>query len=74
MKTTSLKRFGALNSAAKNPLADSIESIALGVAKIRSVTDNQLMRQSISMVDLDQDLVDINYLIRGWLDEMGVRV
>ena len=74
MKTTSLNRFGALNSAAKNPLADSVESIALGVAKIRSVTDNQLMRQSISMVDLDQDLVDINYLIRGWLDEMGVRV
>jgi len=67
MSTTTLNRFGSLNSAAKNPLADSIESIALGVAKIRSITDNQLSHRYVDMEDLGNDLDRIDNEIGDWL-------
>ena len=68
MNTTSLNRFGSLNSAAKNPNADIIESIALGVTRIRSITDNQLNRQTIPMDELADDLHRIDKEIWDWVD------
>ncbi len=67
MSTTTLNRFGSLNSAAKNPLAGSIESIAIGVAKLRSVTDNQLTHRYVDMEDLGNDLDRIDNEIGDWL-------
>ncbi len=68
MSTTSLNRFGSLNSAAKNPNKDSLESIALGVARIRSITDNQLTHQTIAMDELAEDLARIDKEIWDWVD------
>lgn len=68
MSTTSLNRFGSLNSAAKNPNAGVIESIALGVARIRSITDNQLTHQTIPMDELADDLRRIEKEIWDWVD------
>ena len=65
--TTTLNRFGSLNSAAKNPLAGSIESIAIGVAKLRSITDNQLTHRYVDMEDLGNDLDRIDNEIGDWL-------
>ena len=67
MTTTSLNRFGSLNSAAKNPLAGSIESIAIGVAKLRSITDNQLTHRYVDMEALSNDLDRIDNEIGDWL-------
>ena len=67
MTTTTLNRFGSLNSAAKNPLAGSIESIAIGVAKLRSITDNQLTHRYVDMEDLANDLDRIDNEIGDWL-------
>ena len=67
MSTTTLNRFGSLNSAAKNPLAGSIESIAIGVAKLRSITDNQLSHRYVDMEDLGNDLDRIDNEIGDWL-------
>ncbi len=67
MSTTTLNRFGSLNSAAKNPLAGSIESIAIGVAKLRSITDNQLTHRYVDMEDLGNDLDRIDNEIGDWL-------
>ena len=66
MNTTTLNRFGALNSAAKNPLKNDIESIAIGVAKIRSLTDNLLMRGHIT--ELSDVLRSIDNEIWIWVD------
>jgi hypothetical protein len=73
MSTTSLNRFGSLNSAVKNPNKAAIESIALGVAAIRSVTDNQLNHRHIDMDALASDLARIDREIREWTEAMGVR-
>ncbi len=67
MSTTTLNRFGSLNSAAKNPLAGSIESIAIGVAKLRSITDNQLTHRYVDMEDLGNDLDRIDNEVGDWL-------
>ena len=67
MTTTTLNRFGSLNSAAKNPLAGSIESIAIGVAKLRSITDNQLTHRYVDMEALSNDLDRIDNEIGDWL-------
>ena len=67
MTTTTLNRFGSLNSAAKNPLAGSIESIAIGVAKLRSITDNQLSHRYVDMENLGNDLDRIDNEIGDWL-------
>lgn len=64
---TTLNRFGSLNSAAKNPLAGSIESIAIGVAKLRSITDNQLSHRYVDMEALSNDLDRIDNEIGDWL-------
>ena len=64
---TTLNRFGSLNSAAKNPLAGSIESIAIGVAKLRSITDNQLTHRYVDMEALSNDLDRIDNEIGDWL-------
>ncbi len=63
----SLNRFGSLNSAAKNPLKGSIESIAIGVAKLRSITDNQLSHRYVDMENLGNDLDRIDNEIGDWL-------
>ncbi len=73
MDTTSLNRFGSLNSAVKNPNKDTLESIALGVAKIRSITDNQLTHRHIDMDTLTSDLARIDREIREWTEAMEVR-
>ena len=67
MTTTSLNRFGSLNSPCKNPLAGSIESIAIGVAKLRSITDNQLTHRYVDMEALSNDLDRIDNEIGDWL-------
>ena len=72
MSTTTLNRFGSLNSAAKNPLAGSIESIAIGVAKLRSITDNQLTHRYVDMEDLGNDLDRIDNEIGDWLAHIEV--
>ncbi len=72
MTTTSLNRFGSLNSAAKNPLAGSIESIAIGVAKLRSITDNQLTHRYVDIEDLGNDLDRIDNEIGDWLAHIEV--
>ncbi len=69
---TTLNRFGSLNSAAKNPLAGSIESIAIGVAKLRSITDNQLSHRYVDMEDLGNDLDRIDKEIDSWLAHIEV--
>ena len=67
MNTTTLNRFGSLNSAAKNPLAGSIESIAIGVAKLLSITDNQLSYRYCDMEALINALDRIDNEIGDWL-------
>ena len=67
MTTMSLNRFGSLNSAAKNSLAGSIESIAIGVAKLRSITDNQLSHRYVDIEALGNDLDRIDNEIGDWL-------
>ena len=64
---TTLNRFGSLNSPAKNPLAGSIEPIAIGVAKLRSITDNQLSHRYVDMEVLGNDLDRIDNEIGDWL-------
>lgn len=62
-----LDGLSAFKSAAKNPSADSLESIALGAARIRSITDNQLIPRR---TDMDTDLGRIDREIWDIIDDL----